>query len=293
MNIARSAFAADTVNGKIYAIAGTVDIAAKVGGILSGISTVEEYDPITDKWTFKLDKPTAGWGLHACTLGEKLYVTGGNIKWPDISPALEVYDPATDSWDTTKNPMPTAKYSHSTCVWNGKIYAFGGWNNSGNGPMYADVDEYDPEKDLWTEKPAMPLKLAVFGTAVLNNKVYIIGGTSTLHPFTSMNTVYELDIVSSIERSNSRIPKAFALYQNYPNPFNPTTTIEFSLPYSSMVTLKIYNILGEEVSTLVSEVLFTGKYEYRWNTSNLQSGVYLYRLEAEDFVDIKKMILMK
>jgi N-acetylneuraminic acid mutarotase len=148
MNVARFTLAADTVNEKIYAIGGADTVGVQ---ILWGISTVEEYDPLTDAWTFKKDKPTAGWGLRACTLGGKIYVTGGNIMWPDISAALEVYDPVTDSWDTTKTPMPEEKYSHSTCVVNGKIYAFGGWNNSGYGPMYDDVDEYDPEKDLWTE----------------------------------------------------------------------------------------------------------------------------------------------
>jgi hypothetical protein len=108
-----------------------------------------------------------------------------------------------------------------------------------------------------------------------------------------MNNVYELDIVSSIERSNSRIPKAFALYQNYPNPFNPLTTIEFDLPKTSEVSLKIFNILGEEVAILVSENLTASSYSYEWDASNLPSGVYLYRLETDEFVETMKMILMK
>jgi hypothetical protein len=87
-------------------------------------------------------------------------------------------------------------------------------------------------------------------------------------------------------------PTQFLLHQNYPNPFNPTTTIEFSLPHSSMVTLKIFNILGEEVATIVSERLSTGSYSYEWDASNLPSVVYLFRLETEEFVKTKKMILM-
>ena len=91
----------------------------------------------------------------------------------------------------------------------------------------------------------------------------------------------------------SKVPYRFALQQNYPNPFNPTTTIEFSLPQLGFVTLKIYNILGEEVATLVSEKLMAGEYKYDWDASGLASGVYLYRMVAGDFVQVKKMILMK
>jgi len=89
------------------------------------------------------------------------------------------------------------------------------------------------------------------------------------------------------------VSRSFSLSQNYRNPFNPSTTIEFDLPKSSEVTLKVFNILGEEVATLVSDRLSAGSYSYEWNASNLASGVYLYRLEAEGFVQTRKMILMK
>jgi hypothetical protein len=85
----------------------------------------------------------------------------------------------------------------------------------------------------------------------------------------------------------------FKLNQNYPNPFNPSTTIEFSILKASFVTLKVYNILGEEVTTLVSKRLPAGSYRYGWDASSLASGVYLYRIQAGDFVDVKKMVLMR
>jgi len=85
----------------------------------------------------------------------------------------------------------------------------------------------------------------------------------------------------------------FKLMQNYPNPFNPTTTIEFDLQKSSEVTLKLYNILGEEVVTLVSDRLSSGSYSYEWDASPLASGVYLYRLQAGDYVETRKMVLMR
>ncbi|MFC2119857.1 T9SS type A sorting domain-containing protein [Bacteroidota bacterium] len=98
--------------------------------------------------------------------------------------------------------------------------------------------------------------------------------------------------VTSVEEELS-IPDEITLSQNYPNPFNPSTTIKFSLPSSGNVILKIYNALGEEVAVLIDNELTTGSYEVEWNASGLPSGVYLYYLQAEGFVETKKMILMK
>jgi hypothetical protein len=90
-----------------------------------------------------------------------------------------------------------------------------------------------------------------------------------------------------------QITSEIILHQNYANPFNPSTTIQFDLPKTSNVTLKIFNILGEEVATLASDRLSTGSYSYEWDASNLASGLYLYRLEAGDYVETKKMVLMR
>ncbi len=90
------------------------------------------------------------------------------------------------------------------------------------------------------------------------------------------------------------IPTEFALKQNYPNPFNPSTTIDFDIPKTSEVILEIFNILGEEVATLVSDRLTAGSYSYEWSRpAGMASGVYLYRLEAGEFVETRKMILMR
>ena len=97
--------------------------------------------------------------------------------------------------------------------------------------------------------------------------------------------------------SSIEIPKEFALHQNYPNPFNPTTTIRYQLPIVSHVTLKIYNILGQEVKTLVDEIQYAGYKLVEWNAGNLSSGVYFYRLttntNGKSFVAVKKLLLMK
>jgi len=89
------------------------------------------------------------------------------------------------------------------------------------------------------------------------------------------------------------IPTEFSLHQNYPNPFNPSTTINFSIPSSEFVTIKVYDLLGNEVATLIDEYRPAGSYEVDFNAADLPSGVYLYRIQAGDFTEAKKMILLK
>jgi hypothetical protein len=89
-------------------------------------------------------------------------------------------------------------------------------------------------------------------------------------------------------------PKAFALYQNYPNPFNPMTTIRFDLPQDATVTLKLYNVLGQEVMTLISNQPYTaGSYAQQFRLDKFSSGVYMYRISAGKYSAVRKMLLMK
>lgn len=87
--------------------------------------------------------------------------------------------------------------------------------------------------------------------------------------------------------------KTYALDQNFPNPFNPTTIIKYQIPNAGNVLLKVYDILGSELATLVDEQKIEGRYEVNFDASNLASGVYIYRLSVNDFVNVKKMILLK
>jgi hypothetical protein len=99
--------------------------------------------------------------------------------------------------------------------------------------------------------------------------------------------------VTTIDRDLVQVPLTYALRQNYPNPFNPSTTINFDIPHAGYVNLKIFNVLGEEVATLVNENFSPGKYQYLWKADGLASGLYFYRMEAEGFVETRKMFLMK
>jgi len=99
--------------------------------------------------------------------------------------------------------------------------------------------------------------------------------------------------VSVDDNESDSAPNKFALEQNYPNPFNPTTTIEYSIPESGNVKLEVYNSLGEEVATLVNKFEEAGNYELTFNASKLSSGIYYYRIECENFVQVRKMVLIR
>jgi flagellar hook assembly protein FlgD len=110
--------------------------------------------------------------------------------------------------------------------------------------------------------------------------------------------------VTDVREISNELPTGFALAQNYPNPFNPTTSIQFSLPAAANVTLKIYNVLGQEVATLVNEQRGVGTFEAVWNGRNsagnqMASGMYFYNLIATStdgkntFTNVKKMLLLK
>ena len=101
------------------------------------------------------------------------------------------------------------------------------------------------------------------------------------------------DNLVSVEDEISNTPTEFFLYQNYPNPFNPSTTISWQSPVSGHQTLKIYDVLGNEVATLVNEFRNSGSYEVDFNASSLSSGIYFYKLQAGDFVQTRKMLMLK
>jgi flagellar hook assembly protein FlgD len=96
-----------------------------------------------------------------------------------------------------------------------------------------------------------------------------------------------------VNGNSNQIPKTFALEQNYPNPFNPGTNIKFQLPKSEFVTVTIFDMLGKKVATLVNEQKEAGYYDIKFDGTNYASGMYFYKIEAGNFTDTKKMILIK
>jgi hypothetical protein len=135
---------------------------------------------------------------------------------------------------------------------------------------------------------------------VSNQTGWVVGSSGNIYKTTTGG-----DPLVGIEEIRNSMPSAFALYQNYPNPFNPSTKIKFDIaplldqggvsraPRDGVVTLKIYDILGCEITTLVNRQMQPGTYEVEWSAVNYPSGVYFYRLTAGDFSQSKKLVLLK
>ena len=107
------------------------------------------------------------------------------------------------------------------------------------------------------------------------------------------NTLRMYDIILNVELLSNIPPADYRLMQNFPNPFNPETAIRFDIPERTFITIKLYDVLGNEIETLVNEEKQSGSYEVTWNAVNLPSGVYFYQLKTGKFIQTKKMILMK
>jgi Secretion system C-terminal sorting domain len=137
-------------------------------------------------------------------------------------------------------------------------------------------------------------------TVTLDKPGYTTPGNVTTSPTYGMmgnaiiSTVsFTLNAVTAIAAQTTSVPDQFTLEQNYPNPFNPSTSIRYALPNAGLVTLKIYNVIGQEVATLVNDVLPAGSYQVTFNAAQFASGVYFYRLQSGATVETKKMLLVK
>jgi hypothetical protein len=132
---------------------------------------------------------------------------------------------------------------------------------------------------------------------VINNAVetdtFNITNNTLVLVLDSLPVFIESLATTSVEHESENIPKEFILYQNYPNPFNPGTTITFSIPHFAFITLKVYDILGREVVTLVNSELNPGEHSVAFDATNLSSGVYIYQLSAGGFIQTKKMLVAK
>ncbi len=122
-----------------------------------------------------------------------------------------------------------------------------------------------------------------------STSVYFGGSNLSYQTFGKQTNCYD----PSNTNNEQIIPTAFILEQNFPNPFNPNTVISYQLPVAGNVLLKVYDVLGNEISTLVNEEKPAGSYEVKFDASGLSSGVYFYRLQVGEFVQTRKMILLK
>jgi hypothetical protein len=168
------------------------------------------------------------------------------------------------------------------------------------GTGWYQIDYYPMGGDQRYHLPSGPFNLAIGDTQEVVIAFLIKKGTDNLNSITELRNYaaqiqhwYDNDFVTDVDENNILLPTEFSLSQNYPNPFNPSTTISYQLPVTSNVTLKIYDILGSEVATLVNQEQSVGNYKVDFNASHLSSGIYFYQVKAGSFVQTKKMILIK
>jgi hypothetical protein len=135
------------------------------------------------------------------------------------------------------------------------------------------------------------------GSAIIDSvsfQMYDATQTTLLQEFVVPVKFYFGNQASTGVKANStEIVTKFVLSQNYPNPFNPSTTISFAIPSKAYVTLKVFDIMGREVATIVSEELSAGNYSRQWNAANMSSGIYFYRLQAGSYTETKKLVLLR
>ena len=141
----------------------------------------------------------------------------------------------------------------------------------------------------WTPPPTPPVQSNITGLFFVDANTGWM--TSHFGDLVKTTTGGEITVVSELH--DAGIPGHFALHQNYPNPFNPSTTIRFEIQKETVVSLKVFNMLGQLVSTLVDEPKRAGVYQVQWNASAVPSGSYFYRLQTAGFVETRKMIIIK
>jgi len=291
---------ADMLTARWGVCAGVVDEKIYVIGGDPPVRKVEMYDPATDTWTPKQDMPTARWAPTCGVVNGKIYVFGGMLsQGGPATKVVEMYDPATDTW-SRKTDMPGARVGQATAVFGSKVHIFGGAARGGGG-AYSNLWVYDPPTDTWdTSLPDMPFSWFVMGYSVVNDRVYLMAGSEVRYPHKDqLRRMYEYDpLVTSVEDNVATGLTTFVLHQNYPNPFNPETTIQYQVPKRSEVKLVIFSVLGQRVATLVDEVQSMGVYSVQWDGKDdtgkkVASGVYLYRLQTKQFVQVKKLALLR
>ena len=212
-------------------------------------------------WALKSSGGT--WGTMA------VWVTTLEAKWPALYSRKvdgnQVFPGVFEQSDNGNIPPRTIRY---------KAYDGSAWSTS--------IQVSDASSDV---------------TGLQKPEVGDIDGSTPVFAFVGANSINvyfdNFSWVPSDVNDGSNIPEIYSLEQNYPNPFNPSTSIQFRIPENSFVSLKIYNVLGKEVVTLMNEEKNAGSYEVNFNASSLSSGVYFYKLEAGNFTQTRKMVLMK
>ena len=300
-----------------YSTAAMSDSIAYVAGGHNGggaVNNVLLYDVNLNNWFPANQLPGPGlYGGGLATVNDTtLLFVGGrngvNISQQTIIGRIDPVSPAAINW--SPGPLYPSGETYYTGIWGtkeGDAFMTGGSNstvldnNRASNKTYR-YSESTNTIDTLAEKPTPVTHTQIYGFPLGSGtpkeyEVYAPGGSGVSNriAFDVNERLYFIDsLVSGIIQVNGNTPAEYLLEQNYPNPFNPVTSIKFKVQSLKYIELKVFDVNGREVATLVNEQLQPGGYEYRFDGTELSSGIYFYRLSAAgEFSDIKKMILVK
>ena len=243
----------------------------------SSISTAEFNDLVSGTVTSS---------SKAYQLWDKYYVSLGHNSDSGIF--------ARDKNRWCRSAVTTANYSYAFSEMRANWYGATQFADSANAGIYNKVNE----SYRWSAEGNILKSDQNYGRVLFSKEV--VDGTSGPYLIASLNSGKNIilsnllnPVITSVKNENNNLPSEYSLEQNYPNPFNPSTTITFTIPNQANVKLSVYNAIGEEVAELLNDNISAGSHQVTFDASNLSSGLYFYRITAGNFVDVKKMMLVK
>jgi len=270
--------AAEYFNGHIY--------------LFNPSGNVFEYSIAANEWQTKNNAGVTGpLNLSSIIFGDEIYIIGFNDS------TFIKYNPLNDQW----TPLAKSPYqvgASAMGIINDNIYCIGGNMNGNSQAQYKSVIVYNIAQNRWDlDSLQISAKRHWMATAEYLGGLYILGGIDSAAQ--SVNFVEEIvpqgtdTIMTAIKENKKEHPENFTLYQNYPNPFNPRTTIGYSLKTDSRVLLKIYDINGREIKTLLDERQSAGEHKVSFDAADLPSAIYFYRIQLENRSQVRRMVLIK
>jgi hypothetical protein len=266
---------------------------------------------LDDMWIFDLSdntwteiipvgaKPSPRHYHKIAEISENKFLLYGGYDTARVKMDTWLYDLTLNSWTELNLPVnPLHRYMHTlVSIGDNKAMLYGGRKSSTSGMAETwvfDLDDTTWTKDLNTLNPPGLYQHMMSETCLDGSRnVVLFGGASASGEINETWTFGGGDYITDVETEDIHPPASFTLMQNYPNPFNPATNIIYTIPEQSKVMLKIYGIAGNQIDILIDEEKAAGIHEIKWNATDLPSGIYFYQLKAGEFIQTKKMILLK
>jgi photosystem II stability/assembly factor-like uncharacterized protein len=274
------------MNGQIFICTDTLETWELTMGAPPGANLLAHNSLTGDQYVaffggvFRYNAQTNSWSPYATTLQPVTAISVNRVTGAVIvelpSGDVQQWTPAS-GWTPMMAGIPSGFYATGKLVTHDDGRSFEVFTNtSGNEEIFRMWNG-----TMWVD-PSRPENLPIS---------WLYAAAQALYAGTEGGGVWKMNILTDID--DTEMPKEFVLHQNYPNPFNPTTTIRFQVPTTGLVELTLFDLLGQAVTTLISEEKEPGEYNISWDASGMASGVYLYRLSSGAFVQTRKLLLLR